>query len=256
MVFALTWLATTLRAAGLNVVEQPGWESRGRSEMGAVKGVLCHHTGGALSGDHPSLNLVINGRPDLSGPLSHLVLGRSGTFFVVAAGRCNHAGAGVWQGVTTGNSSFIGIEAENAGTGADPWPEVQIDAYARGVAAILERIGAQPIMCAGHKEYCTPRGRKIDPTFDMTAFRARVAHAMTNDDTTLGAPSVPATDPVHAMLRPGATGEDVKLLQSKIGVTADGHFGPATEAALIAFQNSKGITPDGIAGPQTWAKLG
>src|SRR5580700_4344959 len=49
------------------------------------------------------------------GPLAQLGLGRDGTFYVVAAGRCNQAGQGSWQGVTTGNSSFIGIEAENTG---------------------------------------------------------------------------------------------------------------------------------------------
>ena len=52
-----------------------------------------------------------------------------------------HAGAGVWQGVTTGNSSFIGIEAENTGLPNDPWPAVQVEAYQRGVAAILKHIG-------------------------------------------------------------------------------------------------------------------
>jgi hypothetical protein len=29
-------------------------------------------------------------------------------------------------------------------------------------------------MCVGHKEYAQPPGRKIDPSFDMTAFRLLV----------------------------------------------------------------------------------
>lgn len=172
--YSLTWLGVVLRRAGCKTVELAGWHKRGRAEMGTVKGVLCHHTAGAKTGNSPSLNLVVNGRPDLPGPLSQLHLARDGTFTVIAAGRCNHAGAGEWQGVTTGNSSFIGIEAENAGTGSDPWPDVQTEAYARGVAAILKHIKAPVIMCAGHKEYALPRGRKIDPAFDMAAFRERV----------------------------------------------------------------------------------
>lgn len=174
MTYSCTWLADTLRAAKCTVVESAGWQSRGRAEMGPVKGVLCHHTAGAKSGNAPSLPLIINGRPDLPGPLSHLHLARDGTFTVIAAGRCNHAGAGEWHGITTGNSNFIGIEAENMGTLADPWPDVQIEAYARGVAAILKHIGASEQMCAGHKEYALPHGRKIDPSFDMAWFRAKV----------------------------------------------------------------------------------
>jgi hypothetical protein len=180
--FSLTWLPGVLRAAGLRVVEQPGWKTRGRAEMGAVKGVLCHNTGGAITGNMPSLGVVTNGRPDLPGPLSQLCLGRDGTFFVVAAGRCNHAGVGNWQGLTSGNSSFIGIEAQNTGATSGPraegWPEVQLDAYRRGVAAILEKINADPIMCCGHKEYALPVGRKDDPTFDMDEFRFQVAAIM------------------------------------------------------------------------------
>lgn len=177
-----TWLADALSASGCTVVELAGWQTRGRPGVfGPVKGVLCHHTAGSKNGNAPSLNLIVNGRPDLEGPLSHLHLARDGTFTVIAAGRCNHAGPGSWQGVTSGNSSFIGIEAENAGDGTDPWPVEQIEAYARGVAAILNHIGATSIMCVGHKEYALPPGRKIDPSFNMTAFRQKVAAFMQKD---------------------------------------------------------------------------
>jgi hypothetical protein len=178
MTYALIWLADVLRARGLMVAEQGGWKERGRAEMGHVHGVICHHTAGPPKGNAPSLPLVIKGRPDLAGPLSQLVLGRDGTFFVVAAGRCNHAGAGAWRGFTEGNSCFIGIEAENTGLTNDPWPPKQLNAYARGVAAILDHIGAPAIMCCGHKEWALPKGRKSDPSFDMVIFRARVAKAM------------------------------------------------------------------------------
>lgn len=38
-------------------------------------------------------------------------------------------------------------------------------------------------------------------------------------------------------------------------VAVDGIFGPNTEAAVKAFQQSTGLAADGIAGPQTWPKL-
>lgn len=256
MAFSLTWLPEVLEDAGLKVAEQPGWRTRGHGDMGSVKGVMCHHTAGPLKGNMPSLDIVTNGRPGLDGPLAQLCLGRDGAFYVVAAGRASHAGSGNWQGIAAGNSSFIGIEAENTGltTGpkADPWPDVQMDAYRRGVAAILTKIGANAIMCCGHKEYRLPIGFKTDPTFDMIDFRQKVAAIMGG---TAPAPSVvPAKDSKdRPTLRRGAKGDLVKEVQTKIGITPDGLFGAGTEAALRQFQRDHGLVPDGLVGPRTWA---
>lgn len=174
MNFKLQWLPTVLKDAGQVVFEVDGWKARGHGDMGLVRGVLLHHTAGPLNGDCPSLKVVINGRPDLAGPLSQLFLCRSGHWHVVAAGKAWHAGAGSWRGITDGNSSFIGIEAENTGLANDPWPSIQVQAYVVGVRALLKHIGAPADMAAGHKEYALPAGRKTDPSFDMEAFRVMV----------------------------------------------------------------------------------
>ncbi|QRG04495.1 peptidoglycan-binding protein [Xanthobacter dioxanivorans] len=58
-----------------------------------------------------------------------------------------------------------------------------------------------------------------------------------------------------ALLKRGLAGEPVKILQAKLGVNADGQFGPATEEALKAYQKQHGLAADGIAGPDTFAAL-
>jgi hypothetical protein len=254
MAFSLSWLPEVLEDAGLKVAEQPGWLTRGRGDVGSIKGVVCHHTAGPATGNMPSLGIVTNGREGLPGPLSQLCLGRDGTYFVVAAGRANHAGPGEWEGVTTGNSSFIGIEAENRGRQGDSWPEVQMDAYRRGVAAILAKLGVGANMCCGHKEYAKPDGRKPDPRFDMDEFRSDVAAIMAGTGSVR--PLIPAADPrSRRTLRRGDRGELVKTVQAKVGGGVDGIYGPNTEALVRRFQSSRGLVPDGIVGPTTWSAI-
>src|SRR5690349_5380720 len=59
-----------------------------------------------------------------------------------------------------------------------------------------------------------------------------------------------------SILKRGVSGEPVKLLQEKLGITADGSFGPGTEKALKDAQAKHSIAADGIAGPDTFMKLG
>ena len=57
------------------------------------------------------------------------------------------------------------------------------------------------------------------------------------------------------LLKVGSRGEDVKKLQAKLGLGADGIFGKGTEDAVKSFQTKSGLTPDGIVGEGTWNKL-
>ena len=54
----------------------------------------------------------------------------------------------------------------------------------------------------------------------------------------------------------GSTGAAVQALQQKLGITADGIFGPQTERAVRAFQRAHGIPTTGFVGPLTTAALG
>jgi hypothetical protein len=57
-------------------------------------------------------------------------------------------------------------------------------------------------------------------------------------------------------LRPGSRGRNVKRLQRKLGLRADGVYGKKTKRAVKRFQRRKGLKADGIAGPATLRKLG
>jgi putative chitinase len=67
--------------------------------------------------------------------------------------------------------------------------------------------------------------------------------------------SAPVTAAVSETLRRGSKGDAVKRMQAKLGLTADGDFGPGTEAALKKWQAENGLTADGVVGPKTLAKL-
>ena len=57
------------------------------------------------------------------------------------------------------------------------------------------------------------------------------------------------------LLKVGSKGDDVKKLQEKLGLTADGSFGPGTEKAVKTWQSSNGLTADGVVGDGTWSKM-
>ncbi|GGA90988.1 D-Ala-D-Ala carboxypeptidase family metallohydrolase [Ornithinibacillus halotolerans] len=67
-------------------------------------------------------------------------------------------------------------------------------------------------------------------------------------------------------LQEGSSGNDVRELQIRVAgwaadsprktyLAVDGHFGPATKAAVKRFQRAYGLVADGIVGPATQAKL-
>jgi hypothetical protein len=152
----------------------PGYAGRAFEPIGS----LIHHTAAGGTSDLPSLSVCKFGRGTpgasnyLPGPLCQVLIGRRGTVAVITDGYGNHAGAGSHPAVgTDGNRRLIGIEIENNGAG-EPYPAVQYDAAVKVTRRLADRFGD---LVLGHKEWCLPVGRKIDPSFDMGEFRALVA---------------------------------------------------------------------------------
>lgn len=85
---------------------------------------------------------------------------------------------------------------------------------------------------------------------------------LTSEGLTLGE----ASSQYPETLGPGSEGTGVRVLQYYLryvsqfvntipSVSVDGSYGPATEAAVRAFQAEYGLTPDGVVGEQTWNTL-
>src|SRR5215472_14837124 len=73
-------------------------------------------------------------------------------------------------------------------------------------------------------------------------------------------PMTTATISPWPLVRQGDQQHPVRTLQYLLrarghNVTVDGIFGPATDAAVRAFQQQKGLAVDGIVGPDTWSAL-
>lgn len=178
-----TNLADILRGAGLSVVEDSGWRTRG-AELADIRAIMLHHTATPTSSyrgnNAPTLGTVRNGRAGLPGPLAQFVLGRDGTWYVVASGLANHAGNGSGWGLPTNNANkyTLAIEAESSGVGSD-WTDAQLSSYPRGVAALCEAFGLAWHRVIAHKEWAP--SRKIDPAGwpgDVDGFRLTVRNIL------------------------------------------------------------------------------
>ncbi len=166
-------LLQRLREQGVDVIEIAGWQTRGSTTFNP-RGSVNHHTAGARNGVVPSLNTCLNGRPDVPGPLCHVLLGRDNKARLIAAGRANHAGLGGFKGLT-GNSSVYGLEIEHVGTTAEPISPTIIDTAARIHAAFLRGPKINADMVAQHWQWAPTR--KIDfvkGSLDPSQFQMKV----------------------------------------------------------------------------------
>lgn len=287
----LLWLPEVLRPLGYPVIETAGWETAGKDGFNP-RGGVCHHDGfpSTVSGAN-AVALLHRGRPDVPGPLCQIWLdddydltGTPGdpAIYIISSGRANHAGKGGWNGLS-GNTSVWGIEARNTGGPHDPWSPQMMECYLRVCCALAHKLGHGSEMVCAHKEWA-PR-RKIDPTFDMSAFRRAMKDRLTNAQS----PVVPTPDMASDQagrllllfasyydrnggtngwpdLAEGSTGDFVRLVQGTLHaltgnpVSIDGVYGPSTKTAVenaqrLAQRGNPQIVVDGKCGDQTYKVL-
>jgi hypothetical protein len=288
----LTDLAAVAAGAGLTVHEEAGWQTRGRSSGGystGPVGIVIHHTASPASWDGQKDVDYCTYQSDIR-PICGLYLSRSGAVWVCAAGATNHAGSGGPVGPVPqdgANSRMIGIEAGNAGTGAETWPTAQQDAYLTLVRALQAAYHLDPVLTIAHHEWVAPpptTGRKIDPagpsawatgsaSWDMTAFRSDVAASGPGGTPTPPTPTPEPPQPEPPWVCPPFPGvgdygctyetcrawQDAMILNRYISDTTanhDGAWGHGMHNATYDMQLSWGWSDaDGIAGEHTWPHL-
>lgn len=139
----IPWLPDVLEDAGLRVVVVAGYRSNGRPGDFDPVGVLIHHTGATSSRErpHPAAKTLVNGRPDLPGPLAQWSPGWDGTVLIPSIGRANHAGKARAAGPVDagdGNEEYVGCEVDY--NGSQRMGPAQYEATVLGTAAIIKHL--------------------------------------------------------------------------------------------------------------------
>lgn len=123
--------------------------------------------------------LIAVGREGLTGPLSHILISRSGAVIQTAPldRRAIHVGPSTpWRGLSIVNSNSIGVQMVHVLTGRD-YSAAQIEAAKGVVRALVRAYGIRAVV--GHSEVAAPPGRKADPgpLFPIEAMREVAAAA-------------------------------------------------------------------------------
>ena len=193
----ITWAADVLRAAGLNVVEEPGWKTRGLSTSQRFEpdSIVWHHDASAI-GDSPGVPAYMIANMESHGAQIWVCAGCngrhvSGTWHMVASGRMAHAGK-VLPGKPD-NYTSIGIETDQ--TTGETWEPGLLPSLRKGTAALLRHMKKLATDLHFHKTICDPPGRKVDPAgLVLIDERARVK-------TEIVKLSTPAPEPITTHTR-------------------------------------------------------
>ncbi|MDR7276927.1 peptidoglycan recognition protein family protein [Catenuloplanes atrovinosus] len=221
--------------------------------------IIVHHTASAnstdlsrahaealarsIQADHMSRGFIDTGQHFTISRGGFTLEGRHRSLEVLQAG-----GGHVASAHTTGqNDEAVGIENEGTYTTAVP-PAALYDQLVALCTDICRAWGFNPREIYGHRDFAAT-------ACPGDVLYARLATLRTDVAGRLGV----AVDP-WPTFGEGARGQHVRTIQHLLRqhgatVTADGAFGPATAAAVRAFQTSRGLTADGVVGPPTWPVL-
>lgn len=176
------WLAGDLRAAGVQVVEHPGWRQRGHGPFRTARlNVVWHHDASAPGPSPYSAQSQIDRVDAGDGVSGNVWVDTFGVWHLMVGQVAWHAGA-VLPGATD-NWDSVGIETDH--TVGEIWPIPQLWALRVGTRVLLARTGGR---LEFHSSICDPPGRKTDPAgLDLATERSLLAKqeaAVTPDEVT------------------------------------------------------------------------
>lgn len=203
MSLPLTDLYDIWQDEGLPVkIGNPTWQTWGRPFPFELKGSLAHHTASPLWTTAAGNRYVVtNGNSVAPGPIANALLQRNLDLEVIAAGRCNHGGAGWWPlGQDTANRYGFSLEAVNDGVG-EYWQSEFVEIMARAYASVHRAYSLPLELAWTHRAYAP--SRKIDPA-GPAAFRNDRPGSWTNTEWqglvrgySYKPPPLPTLPPIH-----------------------------------------------------------
>jgi cell wall-associated NlpC family hydrolase len=138
-----------------------------------------------------------------------------------------------------------------------------IPAVDDGWAVLAQPPGLRDLALPDHWDFSLGRSRRRREarrsklcTFGVQRASAALAALTVTTSAVAVVGAEPAAAASIGMLHKGSHGPDVAALQAKLGVAADGAFGPITRRAVKNFQRDHGLEVDGIVGPITAGALG
>ncbi len=172
-------LLAALKAAGLHVVEEPGWKKRGnRWNINArPEGVMQHHT--APPNPYPIKKLY---GPPFYRIKCNMATHENGVLYLVAYKACNYSSGygslkvlrenvrksiapthnGLVRGIKSGNRHFWNYENSHPGDGS-AIPQVQLDTIIESTRIVMDHFGLNANQVISHAEWTR---RKIDPRWN------------------------------------------------------------------------------------------
>lgn len=174
--------------------------------------------------------------------------------------RCDELAAGIDyavfdQAVNSGPSRSIRWlqQAVDAGVDGLIGPETIRLANAAPASAVVER------MCDERLSFMQSLRGGRQWTIFGRGWARRVAEVRLGATALAEGRSIHAPHPppqLERALRPGDTGDDVRVLQAALEVPETGTFDEATDTAVRAQQEEAGLVVDGLAGQRTFRALG
>ena len=229
----------------------------------AINGVVIHHVAGTNG-----LNYVANKNSRNSHPTYHISNSGAVTGIVNPERRPYSTGG-------QPDPSAVTFEIDNESVGGD-WPvssaaiEALIDVIIfhasispranRGFAKNIKTQVQSEFYIAWHQQYVATAcpGPFVISQLDyiVAECNRRASQAVAPVAPVIPSPPPTSSKPrLFKFLRRGSRGSNVAYLQSVLGITADGIFGPITDARVRAFQREQGIQVDGVVGWVTWGRL-